>query len=577
VIGRLIEIIGIERTDDIPLLWEQVRAMGVIRLIDKHFPPHANWAGELTPGEVVGLWLSFLLSQGDHRLSHVELWAEQRLHLLGALVGKSVRALDFSDDRLAALLDQLGDQTLWRGFERELSGHLLRVYDLKPQIVRLDATTSKTYAGVSQDCLFQFGHSKDHRSDLAQVKINLATLDPLGLPLSTSVVAGNTADDPLYLPEIDRVRVMLEQPGLTFVGDKKMAALETRAHIALGGDYYLCPLSLRQLSSEERAQLVGEFFAARHQPQIVIRPEPRELLGVGFEIEVEQRATIKEREIKWRERRLAFRSIERAEVEAAHLAERAADAYGELCALNNRKQGKRLLDESAQQQVCAEIVKRHRVEGLLNWRIETTRQPKQVRAWRDRPARTEFEQRHQVKVELDREAIIKEQEQLGWSFHATNHRCDDCRLEKAVLAYRGQHTIEQGFGRLKGRQLGLSPLFLKTGSRVVGLINLLVIALRVLCVMQFVVRRKLAEAEGERQIKGLYAGQKSRATSRPTTESLLKAFEGMSLAVGKDEQGQATTWLTPMSELQLRILDLLGFSHDVYLRLVTNSQNLVPK
>jgi len=75
----------------------------------------------------------------------------------------------------------------------------------------------------------------------------------------------------------------------------------------------------------------------------------------------------------------------------------------------------------------------------------------------------------------------------------------------------------------------------------------------------------------------LYAGQKSHATSRPTTESLLKAFEGMSLAVGKDEQGQATTWLTPMSELQLRILDLLGFSHDVYLRLVTNSQNLVPK
>jgi hypothetical protein len=60
VIGRLIEIIGIERTDDIPPLWEQIRAMGVIRLIDKHFPPHANWAGELTPGEVVALWLSFI-------------------------------------------------------------------------------------------------------------------------------------------------------------------------------------------------------------------------------------------------------------------------------------------------------------------------------------------------------------------------------------------------------------------------------------------------------------------------------------------------------------------------------------
>ena len=50
------------------------------------------------------------------------------------------------------------------------------------------------------------GHSKDHRPDLPQVQVSMAVLDPLGLPLTTTVVARQTADDPLYLPETAKVR-----------------------------------------------------------------------------------------------------------------------------------------------------------------------------------------------------------------------------------------------------------------------------------------------------------------------------------------------------------------------------------
>lgn len=48
------------------------------------------------------------------------------------------------------------------------------------------------------------------------------------------------------------------------------------------------------------------------------------------------------------------------------------------------------LDAEARAQACAEIVKRHRVEGILDWSIETTTEERQVRAWRDRPARTQY-------------------------------------------------------------------------------------------------------------------------------------------------------------------------------------------
>ena len=68
--------------------------------------------------------------------------------------------------------------------------------------MRLDSTTASSYGAVNEDGLLQLGHSKDHQPDLGQLKVMLATLDPLGMPLATEVLSGERADDPLYLPAI---------------------------------------------------------------------------------------------------------------------------------------------------------------------------------------------------------------------------------------------------------------------------------------------------------------------------------------------------------------------------------------
>ena len=78
-----------------------------------------------------------------------------------------------------------------------MSRRLIRVYDLTPQIVRLDSTSSSSYAQVSPDGLLQFGHSKDHRPDLPQFKVQLSALDPIGLPVTNTIVSGERADDGL--------------------------------------------------------------------------------------------------------------------------------------------------------------------------------------------------------------------------------------------------------------------------------------------------------------------------------------------------------------------------------------------
>jgi len=127
-----------ERVDDIPLLLAQMERMGIQPLLDSCFPTHGNWKG-LSLGWVSTIWLAHILSLGDHRLNHVQGWAEKRLETLKGCTDQAVRALDFADDRLESVLDALSDDLRWQEFEAALNQRLIRVYDLNPRLVRMTA------------------------------------------------------------------------------------------------------------------------------------------------------------------------------------------------------------------------------------------------------------------------------------------------------------------------------------------------------------------------------------------------------------------------------------------------------
>jgi len=188
-----------ERVDDIPLLLHQMQQMALPTLIDTHFPAHGNWYG-LSLGWVSTIWLSSILSRGDHRLVPVEPWVANRLFTLQTVTGQDVERLDCTDDRLDIVLRRLSDDARWAQFESRLNQHTVRVYDLSTERMHVDSTTARAYASVSEGGLFQCGQSKDYRPDLPQVKVMQAVLDPLGMPLATDVVSGERADDPLYVP-----------------------------------------------------------------------------------------------------------------------------------------------------------------------------------------------------------------------------------------------------------------------------------------------------------------------------------------------------------------------------------------
>ena len=147
--------------------------------------------------------------------------------------------------------------------------------------------------------------------------------------------------------------------------------------------------------------------------------------------------------------------------------------------------------------------------------------------------------------------------------YATNAPAEQLSLTKAVLAYRDQYLVERSFSRLKGSLLAMLPLYVQRDDHAKGLIHLLTIALRALVIIEFVVRRSLAEAQ--ETLSGLYAGNPKRRTARPTAELLLDAFDEITLIIRFNQVGEIVEkYLTPLNELQRRILGLLGLSSDIY-------------
>src|SRR5438045_3566318 len=248
-------LLRVEVVADLPVLWATLERLGLPATLDRYCPAPRHWKGPLTPGEVLAVWLLFLLSRADHCLNHVESWVAQHHGTLSALLGKEVRPACAHDDRLADWLTRLGVGDAFSHLERDLNQQTIRVYQLPTDLVRIDTTTANSYADVlSGQGLLPFGHSKDD-PDRPQLKIAAAILDPLGTPLATAVVPGNSTDDPLYVPAIRSVQQSLGVGGRTYVGDCKMAALATRAFVAASGDFYLCPLSEAQVSRAQRRKL----------------------------------------------------------------------------------------------------------------------------------------------------------------------------------------------------------------------------------------------------------------------------------------------------------------------------------
>jgi transposase len=571
ILGQSDLVIITERVDDVALLIGQMVKMGLVEVLDRHLPRH--WKQRrVSWGWTAVIWLAYILTEGDHRKVSVEAYITGMHHTLSHLSGQIIEPLDFSDDRLGHLLTHLSKPTYWHAIEQDLNACSMEVYALAQDVIRCDATTVSGDHDVTDGGLLQFGHSKDDPTR-PQIKVMMGSLDPLGMPLATDVLSGERADDGLYIPLIKRIEVGLSQTGLLFVGDCKMSALDTRAYVVSRQHVYLSPLPCTGTTAEAMADWISagmekardgaleRVFRLNHGEEEVLAAE-------GYE--VERTCCLEDGDGPWRERVLILRSPTHAERQVQGLETRLANAEQKLAALTPaRGRGKRQITEEATLVAAIDqVLKAQRVEGLLSlaWEQQIERYTHYVGQGRGSANR---EQRVTEKIRYHITRIVRQEgpiadlsQRFGWKAFVTNAPKEQLSLVDAVLCYRNEYRVERIFNRLKSR-LQIAPLFVKLNDQLEGLTYLLTLGVRVLTVMEFVLRRSLQNDQV--QLPGLHPENKKKMTDKPTAERILKAFADVSLTIIQQATGEdIVRRLTPLSACQEDILQRLGLGTALY-------------
>ncbi len=574
ILGQSDLVIITERVDDVALLIGQMVKMGLPEVLDRHIPRH--WRQRrISWGWTAVIWLAYILTEGDHRKVSVETYLKGMHHTLSRLTAQVIEPLDLSDDRLSHLLQHLSKPAYWHPIEQELNARSIAVYPLPQDVIRCDATTVSGDHEVTAGGLLQFGHSKDEPTR-PQIKVMMGALDPLGMPLATDVLSGERADDGLYLPIIERIRNGLQRPGLLFVGDCTMRALDTRAYLAKHQDWYLSPLPLTGATAEAMDAWIttGVRKGEAGELERIWRTNDRghEVLAAeGYEFA--RICGAPAGDVEWSERVLVVRSPMHATHQAAGLEKRLRHAEIQLTALTPpRGRGKRhITDEATLVEAIALVLTAHRVEGLLSvvWEKQveqTTHYVGRGRGSENREQRVNEKIRsHITQIARQEDTLAARRQRFGWKAFVTNAGPTRLSLQEAVLGYRNAYRVERIFQRLKSR-VHIAPLFVKRNEQLEGLTYLLTLGVRVLTVTEFVLRRSL-ETEPAR-LPGLHPENKHKRTDTPTAERILKAFADVSLTIIKHAAGEdILRRLTPLSGVQEAILQRLGLGTNLYRQL----------
>ena len=562
----------IERMDSLPLILYWLTRMHIQEIIDAVWHPHSYWQG-LSYGRLAVLFVAYVLYTSTHRLSGMEVWVFEHRTTLEKLTGWVIRPKEATDDRVGHLIEVIGkDDEAAIDFKRQLGLHLIQAYALPTHIVRYDTTSFSVYhvpAGEGQEKgVLNFGHSKDHRTDLLQFKQGLGSLDPAGVPLFTNTIGGQAADDPLYFPAWQEMVKTIGHSHFLYVADCKAAALATRAGIDRGKGSYLFPLPMTGDTPELLRQWVLSPPVSATEiylPDVLDKEGKHLLVGYGFSLERTMQCKLKDDTVHiWTERWLVTQSLAHAGRQQARMRRKLDKTIAELSDL------KAQADETCENyQARAErILQQRQLEGLLT---VTTVEQKTTRKKYENRGRPGVNSQYQLieechlHLEVHRnETAIAEQLLLArWRIYVVNLPAVSLSLEQCIAYYRDEWLVEHGFHRFKRGRLPALPLFLRLDDRIRGLMLLLVVALQALTLLEFVSQHQL-KAKKE-SIAGLVPGNPKMKTDHPSAERILAQFEGLHLFIEETETKVTAKVIESLTPLQQRLLAILGIPESVYL------------
>jgi transposase len=378
-----------------------------------------------------------------------------------------------------------------------------------------------------------YGYSRDHRADLKQWMLALATTRAGDVPLFCQALDGNASDKVTLVAAVEALAAQLradaeETP--IFVADSGLYSAENVARLSAAGVGWISRVP--ETAKQARAALEVTDDAWQHDGDLFWAPVPHAPAGERW---VVVRTTAGEDRARATLQRQVNTTREQWEQALWHLSnQRFACVPDARAAL------------AKQLKTCPAWLQ---VESVL------VMQPKHRRPRRPRtdapPDHVEWQLLTTLAV--DAAAVAREVRRKAAFVVATNV-LDPTQLSdyELIRTYKDQHSVERGFAFLKDPLFLASSVFVKNPERIVALSLVMVLCLLVYRLAEHRLREQLA-ATGQ-----TVPNQLKQPTDRPTMRWIFQCFEGVSLVVFQPPGGPPQRDLAGLEPLHAQVAALLG-------------------
>jgi transposase len=465
------------------------------------------------------------------------------------LIGPGITAEDINDDCLGRALDWLTAHDLTALFAG-LAYQARRRFGVAAEMVHVDSTSFSVEGAYERKDLeanetlirITYGYSRDHRADLKQWQLSLATTTS-GVPLGLQLLDGNASDRTTLAQQVAEVAYQFraereEEP--IYVADSAIYSEATMTDL-----------------DRKNIWWVGRVPETSTQAKALVAEEPATWQGSEALRWVEREVPIGDRTERWvvaqsaegTERQYATLQ-RRAEQECKHWSKRlreleqrpfACEADAETACIEAGKGAPPWLEVA----LHLEVSSRHPGRG----RPRTDAAPKQV--WTVHGT-----------VRVVEAALAAEARRKARFIVATNVPATHKSAEEVLQLYKAQSGgVERGFAFLKDPLFLASSVFVKKVERVMATGFVMVLCLLVYRLAEQRLRQRLGETGAT------VPDQLKKPTKRPTMRWVFQCFEGISIVLVQQGELIEAAQVTGLTDVHLLILRLLGPPYEKYYEL----------
>jgi transposase len=390
----------------------------------------------------------------------------------------------------------------------------------------------------AQAIAITYGYSRDHRQDLKQWMLALATSGEGAIPVFLRPLDGNASDQRELAQTIEalvrHLREAGEEPGL---------------YVADGGVYSAANM---QRFTKAGVRWISRVPATSREASALLSEEPA-LGRWGSSVDGQTRWFSRQVELAPGQERwlvvVTDAGLARTRTTLAKRVQRDREQW--------ERQLWHLENQAFACQADADAALQRQLKTLPVWlRVASTVSPRPHYAGKGCPPKGQFPTREtwhvQAQVTIDHEQLEREAQRQARFLVATNV-LDPAELpdEQVISTYKAQSGVERGFAFLKDPLFLASSVFLKRPERIMALACIMVLCLLVYRLAEWRLRQQLAATDQT------VPNQLKQPTNRPTMRWMFACFEGINLLTLPSPDGSQTL-VQGLEPLHGLVLSLLG-------------------